>query len=322
MLDLISVGDVKLDTFIVLHEASVKCELKMPECKLCINYGDKIPVEAFVTQVAGSAPNVAMGLAKLGLQTSVLSHMGDDDVHAQALLFLNRHKVDTSLIKTKKGIRSSAAVVLNYKGESTQLVDFVPQEYHLPLRLPATNFLHICELGDGYEHLYEDAVVYAKKGVRLSLNPGSIQIKQKKPELFNLLAVCEVLFINMSEAHALLEKEGDVIHEIMSMLKALGPRYVVLTDGPRGAYAYDGKQLDVIPAFPGIMKEATGAGDAFSSGFLTALIKGKPHREALRWGSVNSASVIEHVGPTLGLLSSAEIMKRLKAHPGYQSKEL
>lgn len=322
MLDLISVGDVKLDTFIVIHDASVKCELKMPECKLCVNYGEKIPVDAFVTQIAGSAPNVAIGLAKMGLTTSVMSHMGEDEVYNQALHFLSKNKVDSSLIKTKKGIRSSAAVVLNFKGESTQLVDFVPQEYHLPAKIPAAKFLHICELGDGYEHLYKDALTHAKKGVRISLNPGSIQIKEKKRELFELISVCEVLFLNMSEAHALLEKEGDAIHGIMSMLKALGPKFVVVTDGARGAYAYDGEQLDVVPAFPATMKEATGAGDAFAAGFLGALIKGKPHREALRWGSINSASVIEHVGPTLGLLSHTEIGKLLKAHPSYQTKEM
>lgn len=323
MLDLISVGDVKLDTFIIIHEASVKCELKMPECKLCLNYGEKISVDAFVTQIAGSAPNVAVGLAKMGLSTSVTSHMGDDDVYTQAVNFLNKRKVDASQIKTRKGVRSSAAVVLNFKGESTQLVDFAPQEYRLPAKLPATKFLHICELGHGYEALYKDALAQAKKGVRISLNPGSIQIKERKHEFLNLIAVCEVLFVNMAEARKIIGKDIDEgIHGIISRLKAMGPKYVVVTDGARGAYAYDGEQLDVIPAFPAPRIEATGAGDAFSSGFLGALMKGKPHHEALRWGSVNSASVIQQVGPTLGLLSHTEIVKQLKAHPSYQSKEM
>jgi len=323
MLDLISVGDVKLDTFIVIHDASVKCELKMPDCKLCLNYGEKIPVDAFVTQIAGSAPNVAIGLAKMGLSTSVMSHMGEDEVYNQALHFLSKNKVDSSQIKTKKGIRSSAAVVLNFKGESTQLVDFVPQEYHLPAKIPATKFLHICELGDGYEHLYTDALLHAARGTKISLNPGAIQIKENKHELKELIAVCEVLFVNMVEARQLLGREAnDAVHGIMARLKAMGPKYVVVTDGPRGAYAYDGEQLDVVPAFPATMKEATGAGDAFAAGFLGALMKDKSHREALRWGSINSASVIEQVGPTKGLLSHTEINKALKAHPSYQTKEL
>ncbi len=323
MLDLITVGDVKLDTFIIIHDASVKCELRMPDCKLCLNYGEKIPVDAFVTQIAGSAPNVAVGLAKMGLATSVLSHMGDDEVHAHAQLFLKKNKVDTSLIKTKKGIRSSAAVVLNFKGESTQLVDFARQEYHLPTKMPAAKFLHVCELGNGYERLYRDAVTQAKKGVRISLNPGGIQIREMKQELLDLIGAAEVLFVNMTEARRIIGKESDdAIHGIMARLKAMGPKYVVVTDGPRGAYAYDGKQLDVVPAFPAVRKEATGAGDAFATGFLGALIMGKPHREALRWASVNSAAVIEQVGPTLGLLSHMEIMKQLKAYPSYQTKEL
>lgn len=322
MYDLISVGAIKLDTFIVLHDASVNCQLRMPECQLCIAYGKKIPVEAFATQIAGSAPNVAVGLSKMKFKTSVLSILGDDGVRVQALDFLKKHKVDTALIKTIKGERTSAAVVLNYKGESTQLVDHVPHVYRIPASLPETQFLHISELGEGYEALYKDAIRAAAKGIRISLNPGSIQLKERKRELFDLIAVSEVLFLNLGEAKTLLLKEEAGIHGVMATLKALGPKYVVVTDGEHGAYAYDGKQLDVAPAFPTTFKEATGAGDAFSTGFVGALIKGLPHREALRWGAVNAASAVEHVGPTEGLLSHLDITKRLKSHPSFQTKEL
>lgn len=321
MLDLIAIGDIKLDTFIVLHEANVMCELKMPECKLCIKYGEKIPVEAFVTQIAGSAPNTAVGLAKMGLKTAVLTVMGDNGVHAQALHFLKTHKVSTTLIKTHKGLRSSAAVVLNYKGESTQLVDHVAHDYHLPASLDA-KFLHISELGEKYVQVFREAEDLARKGVRLSFNPGTIQLHDGKKELFDLIAISEILFLNISEARNLLKRENDSIHSIMAGLRALGPRRVVVTDGTHGAYAFDGEELVLVPAFPGKLLEATGAGDAFATGFLGAVLKGKNHSDALRFGAVNSASVIEHVGPTLGLLSHTEIAKRLKAHPSFQTKKL
>lgn len=322
MLDLITVGDVKLDTFVVIDSASVHCELKNTECKICVNYGEKIPVAAFVTQIAGSAPNVAVALAKMHFTTSVLSRMGDDIVYDNALRFLEENKVSSKLIKPKKHMRSSAAVVLNYKGESTQLVDFAPHEYVLPAKLPQTKFLHVCELGDGYEKMYTEVTAKANGGLRVSLNPGAVQIRERKQELFELIAVCEVLFVNLVEAKAILQKPDDSIHVLTAGLKALGPKYVVITDGARGAYAYDGAQLDLAPAFPGTMVEATGAGDAFASGFLGALLKGKEHAEALRWGSVNAASVIEQVGPTAGLLSHTEIMRRIKEHPAYQSREM
>jgi sugar/nucleoside kinase (ribokinase family) len=324
MLDLLSIGAIKLDTFIVLPEASVMCELKSVECKLCIDYGKKIPVEAFVTQIAGSAPNVAVGLAKMNLKTSVMSSMGDDPVYHQALAFLQRYKVATNWVKKQKGFHSSAAVVLNFKGESTQLVDHVPHEYRLPANTPAAKFVHISELGGGYEKLYRDAIALAKKrGVRISFNPGSIQIREQKKAFFDLLAATEVLFLNMSEARRIVKAEnGEEIRGTMLKLKALGPHYVVVTDGQNGAYAFDGEQLDHVPMFPGKRVEATGAGDAFSTGFLGALLKGKKHAEALRWASVNAASVVGAVGPTAGLLTHTDIQARLKARKSFKSNEV
>ncbi len=324
MLDLISIGAVKLDTFIVLPEANIMCELRNADCKLCIDYGKKIPVESFVTQIAGSAPNVAVGLAKMKFKTAVRSFMGDDPIYYQAMAFLKAHKVETRYIAKQKGFRTSAAVVLNFKGESTQLVDHISHNYHLPKNSPPCRYIHISELGGKYEQLYKDIIRLAKdKGAKISLNPGSVQLKERKKVLFDLIAESEVLFLNIFEARQLLDiNNGAEIRTVATRLKALGPRFVVITDGKNGAYAFDGTQLDQVPAFPGKFKEATGAGDAFATGFLSAILKGKPHREALRYGAVNATAVVGDVGPTAGLLSLTDIQKRLKKHPSFKSHEV
>jgi sugar/nucleoside kinase (ribokinase family) len=97
---------------------------------------------------------------------------------------------------------------------------------------------------------------------------------------------------------------------------------VVITDGKNGAYSFDGQELLHCPIFPGKLVEATGAGDAFATGYLGALMSGQLHDEALRWGAVNSASVIGKVGPTAGLLTATEIRTRLKKHPGFKTKPM
>ncbi len=323
MLDLLTVGDIKLDAFIVIPEASVACDLKMPECKLCIAYGKKIPVEGVISQIAGTAPNVAVGVAKMGRKTAVYAVLGDDATAVHAAAFLKANKVGTSYLVKQPGMRSSSAAVLLYKGEATQLVDHIDVEYRLPDPLPATQWLHLSELGNGYERLYRDVIAAQKRGVLVSINPGTVQLHDRKSDLLALLRVTEVLFLNMVEARKLLRIDnGDGIHAITSGLAALGPHYVVITDGAHGAYAYDGRQLDRIGAFPAAFREATGAGDAFSSAFLGAIMRGKHHREALKYAAVNAASVVEHVGPTKGLLTFAEITKRLASRPSFATKEL
>lgn len=324
MYNLLTIGDIKLDTFIQVPDASVQCQLKMPSCQLCIEYGKKIPVHEIVSQVAGSAPNVAIGIAKMRKTTAVSSVMGKDATHALALEFLAKHNVDTKYVKADPKYKSSFSAVLNFKGESTQLVSHGDVEYRLSSRTPKSQWIHVSELGSGYERLYKDLITLQKKrGTKISINPGVVQIEEYKKELLSLLKVTGVLFVNRSEADQLIRNgHEEEIHQVMARLKRLGPQYVVMTDGQNGAYAYDGEQLDYAPMFPGERVEATGAGDAFATGFLGAMMHGKPHREALRWGSVNAASVVGHIGPTAGLLSHTQICKRLKEHPRYNTKEL
>lgn len=323
MLDLLTVGDIKLDTFLLLPDASVMCGLRDSNCKLCVDYGKKIPVTTMLSQIAGTAPNVAIGVAKFGRKTGVVSIMGDDDIHDHAKRFLKRHKVNTTHVSGKPGLHSSAATVVTYKGESTQFVDHVDVEYRLPDTVKRASWVHISELGEGYANLYRDAIAAKKHhGTKISFNPGTIQIQEAKSVFYDLLRSADVAFLNMNEARLVLKIKGDDARGILAGLRAMGPNVVVVTDGIKGAYAFDGQTMTSAPMFPGKRVEATGAGDAFSSGFLGAMLCGLSHDEALKYASVNAASVVGAVGPTAGLLSLNEIHSTLKKHQNYQTKTL
>ena len=92
----------------------------------------------------------------------------------------------------------------------------------------------------------------------------------------------------------------------------MGAKNVVITDGENGAYVESEKN----EAYHlGIIKteivEKTGAGDAFSAGFLAAIIYGLGIPEAMTWGTINSASVIGKIGSQEGLLTKLEMEKKL-----------
>ena len=77
-----------------------------------------------------------------------------------------------------------------------------------------------------------------------------------------------------------------------------------------------------MPIVPAPVVERTGAGDAFGSGFLAAYMQGKPIEEALRWGTVNSASVLGFIGPQAGLLSPEKMQEWLVRAADVKVKEL
>lgn len=319
--DLITIGDIKLDTFVVLDDVNTACELKMPECKLCLDYGAKIDVKIVDSQIAGSAPNVAVGLARMKKKTSILSVMGEDTTRPLAIEHLKREGVNTSFVEVVKNEKSTYSVVLNYKGEKTILTGHIKHEYHLPGTFPKPTWLYVGEMGEGYEKVYKQVIDYAKRdGVLLAMNPGSIQIEEHKKSLYDLLPYLDVLFVNREEAQILTREQSLEVHKLAGALYRHGPKHVIITDGKNGAYEYGGHELRFCPIFPGKLVEATGAGDSFASGYLGALMHGESCSEGLRWGAVNSSSVVGHVGPTRGLLSATEIRKRLKAKPGFKVK--
>ncbi|HLC87518.1 MAG TPA: PfkB family carbohydrate kinase, partial [Patescibacteria group bacterium] len=68
--------------------------------------------------------------------------------------------------------------------------------------------------------------------------------------------------------------------------------------------------------------EMTGAGDAYATGTLAALIHGKSLEEAMRWGAANSASVVEQMGSTPGLLGLSKMDEKLKENKKIIAKEI
>lgn len=323
MYDCITIGDTKLDTFVVLHDASIQCRLKLPECQLCIEYGKKIPVEAIDSQIAGSAPNVAVGLARMRFRTVLLTVMGNDGTHRLAVERMSEERVDTRFIKTVKGRRSSFSVVLNFRGEKTILAAHEPYRYTLPSGATA-KWMYVCEQGSGYEGLYADIIRRVRADhVHLAMNPGEIQIEERKSVLYELMRRTTLLFLNVGEARSLARVSASAkIASVVTAAWKLNQKIVVVTDGKNGAYGFDGQELLFAPVFPGTRVEATGAGDSFATGVLGATMRDLPLTEALRWGAVNAASVVAHVGPQAGLLRDMEIKKRLHAHSSFKARTL
>jgi sugar/nucleoside kinase (ribokinase family) len=127
------------------------------------------------------------------------------------------------------------------------------------------------------------------------------------------------------EAQRILGSTEESIPELAKMLGGLGPKTVFISDGPRGAYAFDGNRMWKTPMYPDPKPpvDRTGAGDAFASTVTAMLARGKSIPEALSYGPVNSMSVVQEVGAQKGLLSLETIEKLLSEKPaGYEVQEV
>jgi 2-dehydro-3-deoxygluconokinase len=126
-----------------------------------------------------------------------------------------------------------------------------------------------------------------------------------------------LVVVNREEAVLITHGDYDDLHGLMDTLHSYGPKIVVITDGPAGAYASDGKDRFKMPPYPDPKPpyERTGAGDAFASTFVAAIISGFNVEGALQWAPINSMNVVQHVGAQEGLLTETQMEEYLKNAP-------
>lgn len=319
-LDIISIGDATLDTFIRVADASLMCTVDRENCLLCFNYADKIPIHSLDRTVAGNAANNAVGSARLGMKAAFYSVIGDDEVGRMIRATMKKEGVSEDYLVIDKKRPSNYSVVLNYQGERTILYYSEPRTYKLPALVPAS-WVYYTAIGSNHHSLERSMLAYFKRHkTKLGYNPGTSQIREGLKRLKPLLAVTEVLFVNKQEAEQLVGRRGEM-HELAAALRQTGPRIVVITDGPRGAHAFDGSRLWKMGVFPAKVVEMTGAGDSFATGFVAALHRGLGVPDALMWGSANSAGVIGQIGPQAGLQTVAGIKKMLTKYKAVKPVE-
>ncbi len=316
-MDVVAVGDTTEDIFLGLHDASLQCDIDGGSCKLCLDYADKIAVESkTVVPAVGNAANHAIGIARLGLQAGVYTVVGNDDQGKKAKEVFEQNHVDSSYLSFDEKRGTNLSIVINFRTERTILVYHEPRTYQLPDISP-TKWIYLTSAsGSGVKDLHAQTLEFLDKHpeTKLAFNPGTHQIHLGKDELMPVLKKTNLLFVNREEAAQVLENETRDIKTLAQGFHDMGIATVVITDGPDGAYASDSRQIYHLDIYPGEVVERTGAGDAFGSGMLAALIHKQTLVEAMRWGNANSTSVVQYIGAREGLLERPAIEHMIKEH--------
>lgn len=321
MFHLISIGDPVIDTHVQIPEKSPDCRIvEDGEAILALRHGAKIAITDSFQALGGNAANVAVGAAKLGLSTALLTTVGDDSNGNMVLDTLKKHKVDTSLITREAGSETRYSVILNYKSERTILSYSEKKNYVWPEPIPAADWLYYSGLSEGYEAIQEHLLRYLEKHptTRLAVNPGSYMLNHALPALREVTTKADVVIVNLQEAERIVEKKVSSEKTEAALLRdilALGAKEVVITDGVRGAW---GGSLDAVwhmKPYPVKVIAKTGAGDAFSAGYIVARLHGHDIQVALEWGTAASAGVVQAHGPHAGLLDQKGIEKLIHKYP-------
>lgn len=327
MYKIIAIGDVILDTHVKIDDASVECDLDGHKCKLCLDYASKIPVTDSFQTIGGNSANLAFSTTKLGLDTAILSTIGNDSNGQIIREALSGSKIDTQYITLDKKVKTRYSIILNFKGERTILSYHQKRDYQWPKNFPATDWIYYTSLSEGFDSIQEKLLKFltAHPTVRLAFNPGSFQLKNELELTKAVLPHCDLLILNLEEAEKITGtnlKKTKSVSTLIHKLLELGAHEVVITDAANGAWSGNIDGVWHMDTYPVAIVSKTGAGDAFSAGYLAAKIYGHDLATCLTWGIANSCSVLGHFGVQNGLLNKNEMKKMIEKFSKIKPQEI
>jgi ribokinase len=323
--DVLSIGDVVTDAFIKLFDDQAKIVEDDRGAKwLAMPFGTKLPFDhAELIEGVGNAANAAVAFARLGLKTTFVTNVGGDAYGREIIQALAKNKVDTRFVRVNPGKNSNYHFVLWYKEERTILIKHEEYDYHWPhlSKAETPRWVYFSSISENALEYHDRVADWLDDNptVHLAFQPGTFQMKAGTARLKRLYKRSAILILNREEAALVSGGQVSDLHDLFDRLHALGPQVVVITDGPKGAYASDGNQRLQMPLYPDPAPpfERTGAGDAFASTFVAAAAKGLSLEDALRWAPINSMNVVQKVGGQAGLLKEKELLQLLHAAPAH-----
>lgn len=320
--DFVAIGDILIDAFIQLNKdhADVSIDLDTGRKTLHMPFGGKLPYDnVVVVPAVGNSPNAAVAAHRLGLETGLVTNIGHDKFGKECLDALRQEGVHTDFVQVHEGLNTNYHYVLRYGPERTILINHEKYPYALPDFPVPPKFFYFSSVGEhGLPYHHEIAEYVKNHDTKLAFQPGTFQIKVGVDAIRDIYENTEIFFCNKEEAQEILQTTERDIPTLVRMIRGLGPKIPVITDGPNGAFTVDADdQAWHMPMYPDPADpvDRTGAGDSFSSTFTAAIILGKTPAEALAWGPINSMSVVQKIGAQAGLLSRDQLEEYLANRP-------
>lgn len=317
--NVITVGESTIDAFMRLAHANSDAHLDNSKGGLCFRFGEKIDVERYDFTIGGNATNVAVGLSRLGVKTTLCTEIGDDEFSLKIRNVLATEHIERVLVHQVPG-PSNFSVIINFKGDRTLFVEDVRREHNFSFDEVTADVVYLTSLANEWKAPYKKVLEFVRKNnACIAFNPGSRQLREGKDLVHEVLKHTHMLFVNKEEAELLLfdketmGREEKYVKEMLSKIRKLGPKTVVITDGKNGSYAIDDKDaFHKQGCHEGPIVERTGAGDAYTTGFLAASLYGLSLPKAMEWGSWNATSVVSEVGAQAGLLTKEKMEEKIK----------
>lgn len=290
-LDVIGFGALNLDKlFSVSHIA----------CK-----GEETFITSYHETPGGSAANSIVGLSRLGMKTGYIGKIADDREGAILIKDFRKERVNIEgIIVAAKGKSGVVMGFIDEEGNSALYVDPGVNDTikfdEIDLKYASkTKIIHLTSFVGQTSFEAQKQLVEALPNVMISFDPGEIYSRKGLDELRPIIKKSHVIFPNRREA-TIITGEVEYQKAAEALIKE-GVKVVAVTLGSEGCYVTDGKEDHIIEAQKVKVTDATGAGDAFASGFIYGTLNNRQLYDCGKMGNFIASCAIGRFGAREGL---------------------
>jgi ribokinase len=274
--------------------------------------GETITDAVFLQTFGGKGANQAVAAARAGGRVSFINCVGDDRYGVAIIDNMRAAGIDVACMFTAPAVASGTALVMIGEGGDNYLAVAPGANYRLarehidharPLIADAAMVMLQCEI-------VPDCLDYVMDTAAAQCRPIMLNLAPARTLCESSLRKTTYLIVNESEAQFLCGSEVESLQqaqEAAQLLRARGPRVVVITLGAHGVLLADDAGVAHIPAFAVQPVDATAAGDTFCGALAVALVEGQPLAQAARFACGAAAMAVTRLGAQPSIPTRHEI---------------
>ncbi len=302
MLDVVTLGSATKDIFLFAGASSLESGPRSHFLEIPLD--KKIEVVRRLEFTGGGATNSAATFANFKKDVAVISKIGDDYNGDFIVDELRRIGVSTRYLIRTEGETPFTNILVSSNGHMIILsmrgiADTMGAD---ELRLDfKSQWMYISPLsGKSYSVLPKVLGYCSKNGIKVALLPGSMELDIGIRGMRDTMGKVDLVAMNIDEAGRFVGS-GNYRKNLISLARAVAGT-AIITMGGRGSIVASEGRVYKAGVFKARQINTIGAGDAYSSGFVTGLIDGRGIEDCINLASYNAKGVIGGYGAKSGLV--------------------
>jgi len=285
--------------------------------------GELLALEGMPVKVGGCSANVAIDLAKQGVDVDIACCVGRDASGEALRSSLEQAGVGCANVAWADGIPTSKTVILLVEGQDRRFihvfgsnrgfrVEHIRRSWVEDLDIRYLGGLFVMPAFKASEFL-EILKLCRERRITTVVDVVLPQDWNALDDVKLLLPHIDYFLPNNDEARVMTGKD-DPFDQVRALI-GMGAHTVIITQGKAGALAGRGHEYWKCGTYPVTVVDPSGSGDAFSAGILTGLHHAWDMARTLRYASALGASATRAPGTTDSVYTAAEAEAFVVSHP-------